>query len=530
VDLRPYQLEARDRVLDELERVRATLLVLATGLGKTVVFGAVAQHFVSRGERVLVLAHRGELLEQAAATLGRFGLSVGIEQADRRAGNVGVVVASVPTMRGRRLESFAADAFGLVIVDEAHHTAARTYRDVLEHFVSARVLGVTATPDRTDGVGLAGIFETVAYRKELGAGIREGWLSPIELRSVVVDSLDLSRVRTVAGELHAGELEEELTRDRVLHEVAGPLAELSLGRQTLVFVAGVRQAHALADVLDGYGVRAAAVDGSMPREARATVLADYRAGRMQVVCNAMLLTEGFDCPETSCIGLVRPSHSRSLLVQAIGRGTRRAEGKSSCLVLDFVPGRAARLRLSSPADALAGTELPDALVARVRELSRDAPSELDALIAQARAEEEAAKAAALEGQRAKQRLVRSVDVVFAAPRLDVAQLLESVSQASAVPAPPASAAQVEALRRAGFEVPSTLTKSQASALFEVLTKRRERGLCTLKQARRLRSYGLRDDLDFDTANGLLEIIAVNGWRPPTWMLRDGRFALREEAA
>lgn len=524
MDLRPYQMKARDCILAELERVRATLLVLATGLGKTVCFAAVAAAYVSRGQRVLVVAHRSELLDQAAATLERFGLSVAVEQADRHAGDADVVVASVQTMRGVRLGSFPVDAFGLVVVDEAHHTAAKTYRALLKHFEAARVLGVTATPDRTDGVGLRASFESVAYRMELGEGIRAGWLARIELRSVVVESLDLSDVHVVAGELHAGELEQELVRDRVLHEVAAPLAELSEGRQTLAFVVGVQQAHALAEVLRSYGVRAAAVAGGMSREARAEVLADYRAGRIQVVCNAMLLTEGFDCPETSCVALVRPTRSRALITQMIGRGTRPAEGKAACLVLDFVPERAGRIRLAAPADALAGKELSAGLAARVRALSRTKAGELEALIQQAQADEQAEAAAEVQ-----RRIGREFSVAYVAHRMPIEQLLAEVATRDAR-ARPATETQIEALRRAGFDVPTDLTADEAQGLFDVLRERRARGLCTVKQAKLLRRYGLRDDVSFELAGEALSAVAANGWRPPMWLYRDPRFAKGEGVA
>jgi superfamily II DNA/RNA helicase len=407
---------------------------------------------------------------------------------------------------------------------------------VLEHFEPAKVLGVTATPDRGDGVGLRHVFESVAYRYELHAGITAGFLAPLELRSVVVDSLDLSRVRVQAGELRADELEQELLRDRVLHEVAGPLAELACGRQTLAFVVGVQQAHALAEVLTGYGVRAAAVDGSMPAEERAKVLEDYSTGRLQVVTNAMLWTEGFDAPSTSCVALVRPTRSRALVTQMIGRGTRLADGKASCLVLDFVPGRMARVRLSSPADALAGAELPTAMAEFVREVSAANGGRLDELIAGAREHAEQLALVDIERQRAelaeRQRLVRSVGVIYAAHRLDVAELLEAVSDGAAQRAgqdrAPATFRQVMGLRAAGLEVPETISREEASRLFTLLDRRRAAGLCTIKQARKLRSYGLRGDVTFAEARALLDTIAANDWQPPSHLLKDAR--LRASAA
>ncbi|HEX4353210.1 MAG TPA: DEAD/DEAH box helicase, partial [Polyangiales bacterium] len=495
-------------------------------------FAAVARDVVAAGGRVLVLAHRSELLDQAARTLRGFGLAVAIERGEDRIDHADlpdVVVASVQSLQRSRLAKIAPDTFALIVVDEAHHATAKSYRAVLDHFATAKVLGVTATPDRADGVGLRAVFDSVAYRMELGAGIRGGFLAPIELRSVVVDSLDLSRVHTQAGDLHAGELEAELMHDGVLHEIAGPLAELAAGRQTLAFVVGVAQAHALAEVLTGYGVRAAAVDGSMSPEARADVLDAYRSGRLQLVTNAMLWTEGFDAPETACVALVRPTRSRALVTQMIGRGTRFAEGKGSCLVLDFVPGRMARVRLASPADALAGDELPPDLAARVLSATSTGAEPLDVLLERVRAEAAAAEAANIERERAEraehQRRIRSVGVFYEAPRLDINDLLDAVTDAAGGgdTSNPASLKQVLTLRAAGLEVPDAISKHAASALFNVLEKRRAAGLCTIKQARRLRSYGLHDNVSFADASQALDAIASNGWRPPPALRNDARF-------
>jgi type I site-specific restriction endonuclease len=528
MELREYQCDAVSAIAREFESVRSTLLVLATGLGKTVTFAAVARDVVAGGGRVLVVAHRGELLEQASRTLQRFDLRVGIEQGVQRVDRAelpDVVIASVQTLRGKRLETFDPSTFQLVVIDEAHHATAPSYRSVLDHFEAAKVLGVTATPDRADGIGLRNVFESVAFRYELLAGIRAEHLAPLELRSVVVDSLDLSQVRTLAGDLRADELEREMTRDRVLHEIAGPLAELARGRQTLAFVVGVEQAHALAEVLRGYGVAAAAVDGSMAADQRAQVLADYSAGRVQVVTNAMLWTEGFDAPATSCIALVRPTRSRALVTQMIGRGTRQADGKSSCLVLDFVPGRMARVRLASPADALAGEELPVDIATLVQTGSTGESGRIDDLIAGARAHAEQIALFEIQRQEAaaaeRRRRVQSVGVIYEAPRLNIDELLEAVStQNSGYERQPASLKQVMALRASGLDVPETLSRDDASKLFGVLEARRAAGLCTLKQARKLRCYGLRDDVSFAQARTLLDTIAANGWKAPGTLLRD----------
>jgi len=529
IELRPYQLAAVAAIEAALRLERSTLLVLATGLGKTITFAAVAQRVVQSGGRVLVVAHRSELLDQAAGTLRSCGLTVAIECGDKRidrANPPAIVVASVQTLQRDRLTKIAPDTFTLIVVDEAHHATAKSYRNVLAHFASAKVLGVTATASRLDGVGLCNLFASVAYSMTLHAGIKAGWLCPLELRTVRVEPLDLSHVRSVAGELHAGDLAAELTKDAVLRGVAVPLAELIRTRQTLLFGAGVAQCHALAAQLVALGVRAAAVDGSMSAEQRARILADYRAGRLQVVANAMLWTEGFDAPETSCIALVRPTRSGSLVTQMIGRGTRLAEGKTSCLVLDFVPARWSTCKLASPADALAGEPLPDDVAAAVRELTGDRQLKLFTAIAQARADLAAAQAA--EHARRAERL-RSVDVRYSVARLSMAELLEVV-EPDPKGGPGASPQQISALRAAGLKVPNDLSRVAATKLFNLLEQRRRTGLCTIKQARRLRAAGLRDDVSFELARVALDAIAANGWRPTPELRADKRFRPHSDAA
>lgn len=529
--LRPYQLAAVAAIEAALLLVRSTLLVLATGLGKTVTFAAVAQRVVAAGDRVLVLAHRAELLDQAAATLRGFGLTVAIECGDQRVDHADlpqVVVASVQSLQRARLTAYAADSFSLIVIDESHHAVAKSYRAVLDHFTSAKVVGVTATSVRGDGVALGNIFESVAYEMSLADGIRAGWLCGLEMRTVRVESLDLSRVRTVAGDLSAGDLERELTTDRALHEVAAPLVELAVGRPTLCFTAGVQQAHALADVLRGYGVTAAAVDGSMAPEQRAAVRADFVAGRVQFVINCALWLEGFDAPETACVALAAPTTSSSRITQCIGRGTRLAPGKTNCLILDFT-GAASRVRLASPADALAGAPLPDDVAAAVRELSGTATTGLDAVIeaAQALVAKRAAEQLELEHtqREERRRRVLSVGVHYAAPRLNIDELLAVVTEPGSGAGEPASLKQLTMLRNAGLDVPDTISRQTASALYGMLEKRRVAGLCSLKQARKLRQAGLRDDLSWSLASEALDAIAANGWRAPAHLKSDPRFAI-----
>ncbi len=315
VQLRPYQTAAVEAVEREFAAgKKRTLLVLPTGCGKTVVFSEVAAREVADGVRVLVLAHRAELLEQANNKLRAAGVHAEIEQGQRRASSrAPVVIASVQTLRGKRLERYARDAFGLIIVDEAHHRIAKSYGAIADHFVTARELGVTATADRADGAGLGKVYESVAYTYEIRAAIRDGFLAPIRARRILVDGLDLSAVRTHHGDFDQGELAQVFVDEKALHGVVAPLIELVQRRRTLVFAVDVAHAHALADMINRYKPASAiAIDGSAKPAEREAAISLFRAGTFQFLVNCALLTEGFDAPSIECVALVRPTQSRAL--------------------------------------------------------------------------------------------------------------------------------------------------------------------------------------------------------------------------
>lgn len=362
--LRPYQTAAIDAVRARYAAGdRSTLIVLPTGTGKTVVFAEMARRVGRGGGRTLVLAHRTELVDQALEKLAAAGVRAAAEQGTRRvrtAGAVDCVVASVQTLRGDRLRGWQPDSFALGVVDEAHHAPAKAYGDVVAHFRGARWLGVTATPDRLDGAALGHVFESCAYTYEMRDAIRDGYLSPLTALRVDVPSLDLSSLATRAGDLAQDQLAAKMVDDDSLHAIAAPLAELSRGRRTMAFAVNVAHAHALAAVLCWYepGCARAAHGGMAPAD-RAAVLRDFRAGKFRILVNCALYTEGFDEPSIACVAVARPTKSRALYAQMVGRGTRVAPGKRDCLVLDFV-GQAGRHRLMNPADVLAGGALDDA--------------------------------------------------------------------------------------------------------------------------------------------------------------------------
>lgn len=512
--LRPYQVAARDAVYRSWVDYRSTLLVLATGTGKTYTAGEILRERATVG-RILWLAHRMELLEQATDTLAeRIGLSCELEKAEARAKRHGlfgvsdVVVGSVQTLSAKRLRSWPRDAFQTIVVDEAHHATARTYRGILEHFHDAKVLGLTATPDRGDGVGLGAIFDDVAYQYDIRTAIREGYLCPIVQKSVEVADIDLSDVKTTAGDLNAGQLAAIMEAEGALHGIAAPLAREIGTRPTILFTASVEQAKALASILDGYGIRASEVNGETPREIRSERLDDFRTGKIRVLANCAVLTEGFDAPETACVAMARPTKSRSLYTQCVGRGTRLAPGKADCLVLDFV-GNAGRHRLINPLDVLAGKPLPEDLAERARQLAEEGkPSEEALAQAEAEAIEREREA---ERRRAREAKIRA-EVAYRASFVDPFGI---VSREPPPGAPGASHAQLEYLERMGVDVSKMQpTKAAASQLIDMLQQRRRDGLCRYRQARVLAKHGLRTDVSFTDASKIIDAIARNGWRCP----------------
>lgn len=279
--------------------------------GKTITFAEIARRAAMHGGRTLVLAHRGELLDQAADKITKLtGLACSREQAEST--SLGewnsVTVGSVQTlMQDKRLAQFSPDRFSYVIVDEAHHAVSDSYRKVLDHFEGARVLGVTATADRADRRGLSEVFDSLAFEYGMADAIHDGWLCPIEAQMIPL-KLDISYVGIQSGDYAAGQLGAAL--EPYLDAIADEMAEICANRKTVVFLPLVKMAKDFADKLNSRGLRACEVDGMS--QDRAEILADFQHGRYNVLCNSMLLTEGWDCPEVDCIVCLRPTKSRGL--------------------------------------------------------------------------------------------------------------------------------------------------------------------------------------------------------------------------
>lgn len=481
--------------------------------GKTRTFAEVARRRMAAGP-VLVIAHRSELIDQAVAALHvDTGSLPHVEKAEQRAPeHAAIVVATVQSLKGRRLGRWDVSHFKTVIVDEAHHAVAAGYRSIVSQFSSAKVLGVTATPDRTDEEALGQVFESVAYEYGVEQAVADGWLCDIVCKQIHVADFDVSQVRTTRGDLDEGDLDAALCVDGTIHKVCAPLVQEAGTRPTIVFAPRVASAHAIADVLSGYvGKAVGVIDGNTDRVTRGNVIAAFREGRMQFLVNCQVLTEGFDAPETACIAVARPTKSRALYAQMVGRGTRIAPGKENLLVLDFY-GNSGRHKLVSAIDIFDG-KMTEEVRALAVKFAADGTLTGDAVKA---AREAAAKRARESAERdalyrAKQR--HQAQVAYSAKFVDPFGIMPKDGGRWGAHDEQASEAQVEFLRKLGVDkIDRAPNKRQAGKLISELKMRRVKGLCTFKQARLLAKNGLRHDLSFVQAGEAITELAGNGWR------------------
>lgn len=511
--LRPYQQQARERIHAEWENGHTrTLLVLPTGTGKTIVFASVAADQVRAGDRVLILAHRGELLEQAADKLQRStGLVSAVEKADATCLNTWfrVVVGSVQTLqRTARLERFSHDYFGTIIIDEAHHAITDGYRRILDYFGSAKVLGVTATPDRGDMRNLGEVFDSLAFEYKLTDAIKEGYLCHIMAQTIPL-KLDISSVTMSGGDYAVGDLGTAL--DPYLEQIAAEMAQRCKGRKTVVFLPLIKTSQKFRDLLNSHGFRAAEVNGQSAD--RREVLADFDAGKYNVLCNSMLLTEGWDCPSVDCVVVLRPTKVRSLYSQMVGRGTRLSPGKSDLLLLDFL-WMTDKHELCRPADLVC----EDRTVARqmTENLAESGcPQDIEEAAVQASedvvAQREEALAKQLEEQRRKKaKLVDPLQYEMSIQAEDLAGYVPAFGWEAGPP----TEQQAAALEKLGILPDAVESAGKASLLLDRLHKRRDEGLTTPKQIRCLEKYGFQHvgRWSFEQAKHMIDRIAASGWR------------------
>ena len=517
-ELRPYQAEAKEAILKAWEEGhRKTLLVLPTGCGKTVVFSSVVENQVKKGHRVLIMAHRGELLDQAAEKLL---VSAGIHSVLEKAESsslgsfIPVTVGSVQSLsQEKRLERFPEDYFQDIIVDEAHHCLSESYKRVLEHFPKANILGVTATPDRGDMKNLGEYFDSKAYEYSLTRAIREGYLSPVRAQMIPL-ALDIQSVRVSNGDYAPSDVGNALSP--YLRKIVSEMAHYCKGRRTVVFLPLVATSKKFCAMLNEAGLKAAEVNGNS--QDRAEVLHDFESGKYDVLCNSMLLTEGWDCPAVDCIVILRPTKCSSLYRQMVGRGMRLSPGKEFLLLLDFL-WMTVRHDLCRPS-ALFGKD--EKIARRIdKKLSKD-DGIYDLIEAEEEAErdiieerEEALKRV-LEEQRARKRkLVDPLQFFLSIEAEDLASYEPTFPWEMA----PATDKQLAYLEKRGIYPEDVKNAGLASTIIDRLKRRMDEGLSTPKQIRLLERYGFRrvGTWQFDDASRLIDIISHNNWRVPFGM-------------
>lgn len=515
VTLRPYQQAAMEAVLREWDEGHdRTLLVLPTGCGKTIVFAKIAESRVRVGERVLIMAHRGELLEQAGdKILQATGLKCAVEKAEQtcRGSWYRIVVGSVQTlMRDKRLKQFPADFFDTIIIDEAHHSVSDSYQHVLQYFDRAKVLGVTATPDRADMRNLGTYYESLAYEYSLPQAIKDGYLCKIMAQTIPL-TIDISGVGMSAGDYKAGELGSAL--DPYLSQIAKEMLTYCADRKTVVFLPLVKTSQKFCDILNEAGFHAAEVNGNS--DDRADVLRDFDEGKYNVLCNSMLLTEGWDCPSVDCVIVLRATKSRSLYSQMVGRGTRLFPGKDNVLLLDFL-WNTEKHELCRPACLI--TESNDVAAKMTEKLSESGkPEDLEVL------EKEAAEDVVADRERAlaeklaamKKRKRKLVDPLQFELSIQAEDLSGYVPAFGWEMAPPTQK-QLAALEKFGIFPDEIESAGKAKLLLDKLIKRKEMGLATARQIRLLEARGFQHvgTWSFTAATQMIGRIAACGWRIP----------------
>ena len=594
--LRDYQESAVEKVLDCWKKFRSCLIVLPTGCGKTVVFAEIIRRCLAEqvgkdteskseveveenapkkeidiydiddddeedesdeaktGKRAMILAHREELITQArdkvsAITGEDVQIEMGAFEVTPMLGKVPpVVVSTVQTQCTGRMKKFNPNDYGVLVIDEAHHATAKSYRNCIDHYFQnpdCRLVGVTATPDRADEKALGQVFETVAFEYSVTNAIHDGWLVPVKQRLVKVNSLDFSNVTTCAGDFNQGELAQVLEEEQNLHAIAVPTMQICGERRAIIFAASVRQAERICEIINrgnedwiakNGAKRAEWVCGKTEKVERRTILDNFKNGKIQFVVNVGVLTEGFDDAGVSVVVMARPTKSRALYAQMAGRATRPAaevaarlgevkvEGeqqmdssalrrkliaessKPSCLIVDFV-GNSGRHKLVSTADILGGKDIDDEDEEEARKRAKkrceESGEETDMIaeVEKARTEIKAAKEAEAKRRSFIQATARFVEVsvdpfnIFDLPPIEKSSAC-SLGQHL-------SWKQKELLREKLKVNPDNMSVLAGRQLLDEYFRRVNAHLATFGQVKALRRFGIPVPMTFDEANRTL---------------------------
>lgn len=521
--LRDYQTEAVNAIEEQFKSHRSTMVVMATGLGKTQVFCEIAKRCTGR---VLILAHRAELVDQAKHRIDDLTSEwASIDRASEQANlDAKIVVGSVQTVqRDSRLKRYPRDHFDLIIADEVHHYVSRTFKKPLDYFEHAKLLGVTATPDRLDKRGMGEIFTSVAYRMDILDGINRGYLVPLKGKLVRIEEIDLSNVGRSQGDLNVGEL--DTTIFKAVEGIIQTVMKEAGDKQAIIFFPGVASAEFARDRMNHLKPDCAAFVGAKTQAyERSNIVHMFKTERIQYLCNCQVATEGFDAPSVSIIAIARPTLSRALYTQMVGRGVRpynMPEGmgdierkafistspKPECLILDFV-GNSGKYSLMSPANVLGHGVYTDEEIKKAKEIyeEEEFSDEEDVTDMLERAKRELEMLKKAEAARVKAQS-ESFDP-FAV--LNIKHDIQSVEFGFE----PMTPRQKSALIKFGIAQNDVLgySKRRAKKVLDALFQRKKLNLASYKQLNWLRQCGYNNpSISFTRAKQAMDVIADSGW-------------------
>jgi superfamily II DNA or RNA helicase len=421
-----------------------------------------------------------------------------------------------------------------ILVHNCHHSVSASYKRVIEWYMrnpNMKLLGVTATPDRTDEEALGQVFGSVAFDYEVMDAIKDGWLVPVSQQMVTVGHLDLSEVRTTAGDLNAGDLSAIMDDEQTLHEIASPTIEICGSRRTLVFAATVKQAERLCEIFNRHRKGCASfVCGKTDKEERKLLLAEFKAGKTQFVVNVGVLTEGFDDDGVEVVVMARPTKSRALYAQMAGRGTRphssiahalgdmesaadrvaaiKASPKPGCLIVDFV-GNCGRHKLCTTADILGGNYSEEEVEkASQKAKNSSVPVDMTEALDEARRDIEEAKRR--EADKRAAIVCRATFSVTSVDPFDVFQI-HKTPERGWDKHKKLSEAQLALLAKQGISTDG-LSYSESKQLLDEVFRRFKNNECSYKQVKTLKKFGYSGPIKRDQAKALIDRIAANGWR------------------
>lgn len=542
--LRDYQHRCVEANLAAFDDNATVLNVMPTGTGKTITFAeTIARYSRANGSRAMVVAHREELIRQACDKIKRVtGMEPEVEMAEYRADQphiyhrAPVIVSTVQTQNSGkkpRMERFDPFEFNLLVVDEAHHATSPSYQKIIAHYrrnPELRVLGCTATPDRHDEEALGKVFDVCSFDYGLLDAISDGWLVDIDQQYVQVAGLDFSAIRTTAGDLNQRDLDDVIKQEAIMHGIIKPLLEIAGDRKILLFATTVATAQRMTEIINRYRGRSDAfiVHGRTPRDERRELLDQYRDGTFRVMVNVGIATEGFDEPGIEVVAMARPTMSRSLYAQMIGRGTRPAQEcvdylndcqqpasrrtiiqtseKPSLLVIDFA-GNSGRHKLITTAEILGGN-YSDEAVERARRRVQESGRAENMTEALRKAAEEVEKERRLQRSTVLAQVNWSSTKVNPFDVFDLAPQRERGWEKGKRP----TQRMLDVLQRAKIPNIDGISMGDAGRIIEELKRRWSNGLCTYKQAKLLRRYGENPDCTMQAASATIRKIEANGWR------------------